>query len=595
MVKKKDTLIEEAEKIKADLDALRKKKKILDRKPTKKRTTKKKPIDGNRTCKGICKKFKVKKPTSGSRYGVGQGRCQTCDVWIDYRGAHLKEGSPAVEDTLGWFCNCCNYRIRQKPRNKVYKEKLAADITRKGEAILSIKKDGNNKEDDVTSIQNRMGIVLLQIKYEEEEIKRYEKIGIKKLLSRISRGNKSKYEYLKTSIQNKKYELTQLELKLRNNMSVQNAVNLQASGIEEEITNKKQRIKKSEKESMKQTNQNRPKLASKQIDDFINSKNLTNSQPYTSVLTKFVKLANQFTEESITDIFENRYKIGIKSENTARNQRSIINHFEKYLKSKNSQHEQDIINKIKESDESLVDTDTINRLISDALFMIRKNSPGIYEDVLRNELNISENEFKQILPKLTRLEEIVEELEDWDDGVPKKVLRSVAAKSENLSDEDMIRQEIKEIEKHSSKRIEKEKTKRVQAPEIEKITTKMVEEYLQGKHNIIKQLKFTVIAEYQKYRSLLKIYELHPDDTKERIRRHVITDLRLPLELKTLENEGGLHPNPICSIIIALYATDYFHWDGENGMEREVIELSKNISRYLQSDIELNRLFQGKK
>jgi DNA-binding MarR family transcriptional regulator len=36
MAKKKDTLIEEAEKIKADLDALKKKKKILDAKPAKK-------------------------------------------------------------------------------------------------------------------------------------------------------------------------------------------------------------------------------------------------------------------------------------------------------------------------------------------------------------------------------------------------------------------------------------------------------------------------------------------------------------------------------------------------------------------------------
>jgi len=40
MAKKKDTLIEEAEKIKADLDALKKKKKTLDAKPAKKTTKK---------------------------------------------------------------------------------------------------------------------------------------------------------------------------------------------------------------------------------------------------------------------------------------------------------------------------------------------------------------------------------------------------------------------------------------------------------------------------------------------------------------------------------------------------------------------------
>jgi hypothetical protein len=40
MAKKKDTIIEEAEKIKADLDALKKKKKVLDAKPAKKTTKK---------------------------------------------------------------------------------------------------------------------------------------------------------------------------------------------------------------------------------------------------------------------------------------------------------------------------------------------------------------------------------------------------------------------------------------------------------------------------------------------------------------------------------------------------------------------------
>jgi len=80
-----------------------------------------------RTCKGICKKFRVKKPATGSRYGAGQGRCQICDVWIDYRGCHMKDGSPALEYSLGWYCDCCNYRIRQKPRNKEYKEKLRAE------------------------------------------------------------------------------------------------------------------------------------------------------------------------------------------------------------------------------------------------------------------------------------------------------------------------------------------------------------------------------------------------------------------------------------------------------------------------------------
>ncbi len=106
---------------------------------------------GKKVCKDICKKFKVKKPPSGSRYGSGQGRCQTCDVWVDFRWVHMKDGTPATIDSMGWFCDCCNYRIRQKPRNKLYKEKLRETITdnnksQKKEKLL-IEYDSLNSKD----------------------------------------------------------------------------------------------------------------------------------------------------------------------------------------------------------------------------------------------------------------------------------------------------------------------------------------------------------------------------------------------------------------------------------------------------------------
>jgi hypothetical protein len=78
-----------------------------------------------RTCLGICKQYKIKKPTGKvGRYESGQARCQMCDIWIDHNGCILKDRSPATIDSLGWTCKCCNYRVRQKPRNLVYKEKL---------------------------------------------------------------------------------------------------------------------------------------------------------------------------------------------------------------------------------------------------------------------------------------------------------------------------------------------------------------------------------------------------------------------------------------------------------------------------------------
>ena len=68
--------------------------------------------------------FRVSKPTGTGRYKAGQGRCQTCDIWIDRLGAHTKDGKPVTDSTKGWFCNCCNYRIRRNPRNIEYKAKI---------------------------------------------------------------------------------------------------------------------------------------------------------------------------------------------------------------------------------------------------------------------------------------------------------------------------------------------------------------------------------------------------------------------------------------------------------------------------------------
>ena len=84
----------------------------------------KKSNSKNKTCKGICEQFKVTRPPNGKRYDSGQARCQICDEWIDYRGIHQKDQSPATEDSVGGYCNCCNYRVRRKPRNRIYKEKL---------------------------------------------------------------------------------------------------------------------------------------------------------------------------------------------------------------------------------------------------------------------------------------------------------------------------------------------------------------------------------------------------------------------------------------------------------------------------------------
>ena len=60
-------------------------------------------------CKGICSRHKAIKPTNIGRYLSGQKRCQVCQVFITWGG---------------FWCPCCGYRLRTRPRNKKYKSRL---------------------------------------------------------------------------------------------------------------------------------------------------------------------------------------------------------------------------------------------------------------------------------------------------------------------------------------------------------------------------------------------------------------------------------------------------------------------------------------
>ena len=57
-------------------------------------------------CKGICQRHKALKPNRGGRYLAGQKRCQDCEIYINWNG---------------FFCPCCGYRLRPKPRNRIFK------------------------------------------------------------------------------------------------------------------------------------------------------------------------------------------------------------------------------------------------------------------------------------------------------------------------------------------------------------------------------------------------------------------------------------------------------------------------------------------
>jgi hypothetical protein len=67
------------------------------------------------TCKNECKKYKASKPYGGSIYAEGQKRCQICTIFIKWEGL---------------YCPCCGYKLRSKPRNRKFKEKMGEKVQR---------------------------------------------------------------------------------------------------------------------------------------------------------------------------------------------------------------------------------------------------------------------------------------------------------------------------------------------------------------------------------------------------------------------------------------------------------------------------------
>lgn len=66
-------------------------------------------------CKGICNRYKAKKPSNGAGWYTQNKRCMHCEIFIVGRDKRI--------------CPCCGYRLRGTPKNKKYKAKLKAQTT----------------------------------------------------------------------------------------------------------------------------------------------------------------------------------------------------------------------------------------------------------------------------------------------------------------------------------------------------------------------------------------------------------------------------------------------------------------------------------
>ena len=80
------------------------------------------------TCKGICLRHKAHKPVGSGRYAAGQRRCQICEIFIKWEG---------------FFCPCCGYRLRTRPRNSRYKSRLME--MSKQQSVVAFQKSNKRK------------------------------------------------------------------------------------------------------------------------------------------------------------------------------------------------------------------------------------------------------------------------------------------------------------------------------------------------------------------------------------------------------------------------------------------------------------------
>ena len=119
----------------------------------------------------------------------------------------------------------------------------------------------------------------------------------------------------------------------------------------------------------------------------------------------------------------------------------------------------------------------------------------------------------------------------------------------------------------------------------------MVEDYLLYKNTINNDLKHKLIDSYLEHKSIKKLCKLYPRLSKSEIQRHLITTIRLPDELQELES--SLHSNPNLSKIIACFATDHHNWDGQKSKKDKVVSLALSIAKYLDTDKQINLVFQG--
>ncbi len=60
-------------------------------------------------CNAICEKYRATRPSDGRRYGIGQKRCKSCEIFIYWEGV---------------ICPCCGNKLRTMPQHTEDREEV---------------------------------------------------------------------------------------------------------------------------------------------------------------------------------------------------------------------------------------------------------------------------------------------------------------------------------------------------------------------------------------------------------------------------------------------------------------------------------------
>ena len=117
--------------------------------------------------------------------------------------------------------------------------------------------------------------------------------------------------------------------------------------------------------------------------------------------------------------------------------------------------------------------------------------------------------------------------------------------------------------------------------EMDELIKQMIDKYIKQTGQRNKQLKQRLTIEFVKGASISEICKSNPEYSKNEILNHIITDKRLPVELKEMENEQYFDSDKEISLAIPLFAVNYYQWEGAKKDEQKVIDLAVAIKKHI--------------